>query len=71
MVYECNSSCRCQENCENRILQKGVRVKLEVFKSRHKGWGVRAGEPIARGTFVCEYVGEVLNDQEANKRGER
>jgi hypothetical protein len=40
MVYECNSSCRCREDCENRILQKGVRVKLEVFKSRHKVGGI-------------------------------
>ncbi len=36
-----------------------------------QGWGVRAGELISRGKFVCEYIGEVLNDQEANKRGER
>jgi hypothetical protein len=42
-----------------------------ITKITLQGWGVRAGEPIARGTFVCEYVGEVLNDQEANKRGER
>jgi hypothetical protein len=35
MIYECNSSCCCWEDCENCILQNGVRVKLEVFKSRH------------------------------------
>lgn len=71
MVYECNSSCQCKDSCRNRVLQKGVRLKLEVFKSRHKGWGVRAAEPISRGTFVCEYIGEVLNDKEANERGKR
>ncbi|KAK8269711.1 hypothetical protein V6Z12_D11G148600, partial [Gossypium hirsutum] len=32
------------------------------------GWGVRAGEPILSGTFVCEYVGEILGEQEANNR---
>ena len=36
MVYECNSSCHCKDWCPNRVVQKGVRVKLEVFKSRHK-----------------------------------
>lgn len=36
MVYECNSSCQCKESCQNRVVQKGVCVKLEVFKSRHK-----------------------------------
>lgn len=39
MVYECNSSCYCQDDCQNRVLQKGVQVKLEVFKSRHKVHG--------------------------------
>lgn len=71
LVYECNSSCSCHEDCQNRVLQKGVRVKLEVYKTRHKGWAVRAAQLIARGTFVCEYIGEVLDDCEANKRGER
>ncbi|KAI3957504.1 hypothetical protein MKX01_001863 [Papaver californicum] len=67
-VYECNSMCGCDKSCRNRILQNGVKVKLEVFKTEKKGWAVRAGETISRGTFVCEYIGEVLNDQEASKR---
>ncbi|XP_002986381.2 histone-lysine N-methyltransferase SUVR5 [Selaginella moellendorffii] len=71
LVYECNTSCMCSEECPNRVLQRGVKVKLEVFKTRHKGWAVRAAQNISRGTFVCEYLGEVLNDQEANRRGER
>ncbi|KAJ7550851.1 hypothetical protein O6H91_07G121600 [Diphasiastrum complanatum] len=71
LVYECNSSCHCQEECTNRVLQKGVQVKLEIFKTCHKGWAVRTAQHIHRGTFVCEYLGEVLNDAEANKRGER
>ncbi|MFQ6620350.1 hypothetical protein Gotur_000942, partial [Gossypium turneri] len=33
-----------------------------------QGWGVRAGEPILSGTFVCEYVGEILGEQKANNR---
>ncbi|MCO5564344.1 hypothetical protein L7F22_018004 [Adiantum nelumboides] len=71
LVYECNSICHCHESCHNRVLQKGVQVKLEVYKTRHKGWAVRAAQHIPRGTFVCEYIGEVLDDCEANKRGER
>ncbi|XP_043713692.1 histone-lysine N-methyltransferase SUVR5-like isoform X2 [Telopea speciosissima] len=71
LVYECNSMCSCDKTCQNRVLQNGVQVKLEVFKTKNKGWAVRAAEAISRGTFVCEYIGEVLNDQEANRRGER
>ena len=36
-----------------------------------QGWGVRAGEPILSGTFVCEYIGEILDEQEANNRPTR
>lgn len=71
LVYECNQMCSCNRTCQNRVLQNGIRVKLEVFKTEHKGWAVRAGEAILRGTFVCEYVGEVLDEQEANKRQSR
>ncbi|KAM7265750.1 hypothetical protein ACFE04_003433 [Oxalis oulophora] len=68
LVYECNSMCNCNKTCPNRVLQNGVQVKLEVFKTENKGWAVRVGEPILRGTFVCELIGEVLDELEANKR---
>ncbi|KAL5752788.1 hypothetical protein ACOSQ2_023295 [Xanthoceras sorbifolium] len=71
LVYECNRMCSCNRTCPNRVLQNGVRAKLEVFKTENKGWGVRAGEVILRGTFVCEYIGEVLDEQEANNRRSR
>ncbi|KAG2719951.1 hypothetical protein I3760_02G014500 [Carya illinoinensis] len=71
LVYECNHMCSCSRKCPNRVLQNGVRVKLEVFKTEEKGWGLRAGEAILRGTFVCEYIGEILDEQEANKRRQR
>ncbi|XP_062154230.1 histone-lysine N-methyltransferase SUVR5 isoform X2 [Alnus glutinosa] len=71
LVYECNHMCSCSRTCPNRILQNGVRVKLEVFKTEKKGWALRAAETILRGMFVCEYVGEVLDEQEANKRRHR
>lgn len=71
LVYECNQWCSCSKSCQNRVLQSGVRVKLEIYKTETKGWAVRAREAILRGTFVCEYVGEVLDEQEANKRRNR
>ncbi|KAJ6847897.1 histone-lysine N-methyltransferase SUVR5 [Iris pallida] len=71
LVYECNSLCKCEATCHNRVLQKGVQVKLEIFRTEKKGWAVRAAEAISRGTFVCEYVGKILNKAEAHKRRER
>ncbi|KMT08530.1 hypothetical protein BVRB_6g138130 isoform A [Beta vulgaris subsp. vulgaris] len=71
LVYECNNLCQCSSKCRNRVLQNGIRVKMEVYKTEKKGWAVRACETILRGTFVCEYVGEVLDKQEANQRRKR
>ena len=31
--------------------------RMEVFLTDNRGFGVRAAEPIARGTFVVEYAG--------------
>jgi hypothetical protein len=70
-VYECNVRCACTERCANRVLQLGPRVRVEVFKTRVKGWALRAAEAVARGTFVCEYTGEVITNDEAERRGER
>ncbi|KAJ3669568.1 hypothetical protein LUZ60_011518 [Juncus effusus] len=70
-MYECNSSCKCDASCQNRVVQNGVHVKLEVFRSKSKGWAVRAGEAITRGTFICEIIGEVVNNDEATQRRDR
>ena len=35
------------------------------------GWGVKTLEKIKRGSFVVEYVGEVITSEEAERRGEK
>ncbi|MQM01774.1 hypothetical protein Taro_034532 [Colocasia esculenta] len=65
LIYECGSSCSCPMTCRNRVTQKGVRSRLEVFRSRETGWGVRSLELIRAGTFVCEYSGIVLTRQQS------
>eukprot|EP01116_Phalansterium_solitarium_P003675 TRINITY_DN14499_c0_g1_i1.p1 TRINITY_DN14499_c0_g1~~TRINITY_DN14499_c0_g1_i1.p1 ORF type:complete len:409 (-),score=100.47 TRINITY_DN14499_c0_g1_i1:143-1369(-) len=68
-VYECNSKCQCGPNCFNRVVQHGPKYPLEVFKTRSKGWGVRAKSAIPKWHFVAEYVGEIITSQEAERRG--
>lgn len=61
ILYECNLRCRChKQRCGNRIIQKGIKVKLELYRHKDMGWGVRARQTIPRGTFVCEYVNLIL-----------
>lgn len=69
LVYECGSSCSCTASCKNRVLQNGIKARLEVFKTKDKGWGLRSWDPIRAGTFICEYAGEVI-DKAKFDRGE-
>ena len=34
---------------------------MEVFLTRDRGWGVKAAQPIAKGSFIVEYAGEVMH----------
>ncbi|EMP34411.1 Histone-lysine N-methyltransferase SETMAR [Chelonia mydas] len=60
--------CHCGEFCQNRVIQRGLQFRLEVFKTVKKGWGLRTLEFIPKGRFVCEYAGEVLCFREACRR---
>ncbi|TVU15005.1 hypothetical protein EJB05_38503, partial [Eragrostis curvula] len=68
LVYECGPSCKCPPTCHNRVGQHGIKFRLQVFKTKSMGWGVRTLDYIPCGSFVCEYIGEVLEDEEAQKR---
>ena len=68
MIFECNRACACWKTCYNRNVQFGVRSRLQVYRAAGKGWGVRPLRDIAKGTFVCEYVGEIISDSEADRR---
>ncbi|KAK6942102.1 SET domain [Dillenia turbinata] len=61
VVHECGPSCACPTNCRNRVSQAGLRVHLEVFKTKDKGWGLRSWDPIRAGAFICVYAGEVID----------
>jgi SAD/SRA domain/SET domain/Pre-SET motif len=68
LIYECGPSCRCPPSCHNRVSQTGIKIPLEIFKTENRGWGVRSLSSIPSGSFVCEYVGELLRDEEADRR---
>jgi len=60
IIHECNIKCFCGPDCPNRVIQKNDIKKLEIFKTKNKGWGVRAKEFIKKSTFVAEYTGEII-----------
>ncbi|XP_018614648.1 histone-lysine N-methyltransferase EHMT1a isoform X2 [Scleropages formosus] len=68
LIFECNHACSCWRTCKNRVLQNGLRVRLQLFRTRKMGWGVKALQDIPEGTFVCEYIGEIISDADADIR---
>jgi len=63
-VKECNVKCRCRSDCGNRIVQQGMKYRVEVFCTALTGWGIRTCEHIPRGAFVFELMGEILTNAE-------
>lgn len=70
-IYECNENCSCPSDCTNRIVQLGRKMPLCIFRTNGRGWGVKTIEPIKPNTFVTEYVGEVITNEEAERRGKK
>ncbi|KAB2018423.1 hypothetical protein ERO13_D08G209900v2 [Gossypium hirsutum] len=61
VIKECWIKCGCNKQCGNRVVQRGVNYKLQVFLTPDgKGWGLRTLENLPKGAFVCEFVGEIL-----------
>jgi hypothetical protein len=50
-------------------VQLGLNTLLQIFNTSEKGWGVRTLYDLPAGTFLSFYTGEILNDEDANRRG--
>lgn len=40
ILFECGTLCQC--SCSNRVAQKGIKYRFEVFKTLENGWGLRS-----------------------------
>lgn len=70
-IYECNSKCSCHhQHCTNRLVQHGLFVQLQLFKDKNKGWGLRTLQDLPRGTFICQYVGELITSDQGHERAQ-
>ncbi|GAB4843074.1 hypothetical protein Ancab_013053 [Ancistrocladus abbreviatus] len=68
-IKECWYKCGCSKYCANRVVQRGIVAKLQVFWTPDgRGWGVRTLEDLPRGAFVCEFVGEIVTGKELYER---
>lgn len=65
LIFECGPFCSCPPHCRNRVAQKGLKYRLEVFRSKQTSWGVRSLDLIQAGSFICEFAGVVLTREQA------
>lgn len=71
MTYtECDPAfCNLGDRCSNLAIQKHLSpAVVERFMTEEKGWGIQTKTAIPAGTFIMEYLGEVVTDKEFKRR---
>ena len=58
-----------KSRCKNASLQLDVPKRTLKGLSEVQGWGLFAGEDIAKNEFIGEYKGEIVSKEEADRRG--
>ncbi|XP_030371426.1 probable histone-lysine N-methyltransferase Mes-4 isoform X2 [Scaptodrosophila lebanonensis] len=72
LYHECNPEfCPAGNRCENRMFETRKSPRFDVVYMNQRGFGLVCREPIAEGSFVVEYVGEVINRAEFRQRLEQ
>ncbi len=69
-IFECNSNCKCDYRCSNRVAQNGISARLQLFKTSNKGWGLRCLDDITKGSFICTYAGHLLTENQSDIRAQ-
>ncbi|KAI9674673.1 MAG: hypothetical protein M1817_001576 [Caeruleum heppii] len=67
-IFECSSKCNCGNACKNKLVQKGRVFALEIFKTAHRGWGLRCPVDIRKGDFIDIYKGEIITEKACQLR---
>lgn len=63
------ATCLAGKHCKNINFHKRRSPRMTpFFTSDQRGWGLKVDEPVAKGTFVVEYVGEIIDRNELERR---
>ncbi|EEE57356.1 hypothetical protein OsJ_07493 [Oryza sativa Japonica Group] len=66
LYMSCSKNCHCSDMCTNKPFRKDKKIK--AVKTKRCGWGAISLEPLEKGDFIIEYVGEVINDATCEQR---
>lgn len=71
MMLECEPSiCPVGDKCKNQRFRRRQYPVCVPFRTDTVGWGLRTTQDIKKGDFVIEYVGELIDEAECNRRME-
>ncbi|XP_072378202.1 uncharacterized protein [Diabrotica undecimpunctata] len=69
LLTECHPEvCPAGKHCKNQSFEKREYPTLVPYRTETRGWGLKTLEPIKKGQFVIEYVGELIDDEEYQRR---
>lgn len=67
--FECSkTNCPAGDRCQNQKLRNREYADLKIIQTNHRGFGAATVKDLPEGTFVIEYVGDLINSAELNKR---
>lgn len=65
-IYECHSRCKCTSRCLNKVVQQPIQIKMQLFRTKNRGWGLECCHDIPKGSFICIYAGRLYREDDAN-----
>ncbi|CAH1969553.1 unnamed protein product [Acanthoscelides obtectus] len=69
LMTECNPEvCPAGSRCRNQSFEKREYPPIAPYKTHARGWGLKTLMPIKKGQFVIEYVGEIIDTEEYQRR---
>jgi histone-lysine N-methyltransferase NSD2 len=68
--FECDKSCPAGSKCQNQKLRNRENVEIKILKTKTRGFGAVCVKDVQPDTFIIEYVGELIDNAELNRRME-
>lgn len=62
------TNCNVGPNCGNRQLGRRALKKCKPAREKGRGWGLQTLEKVCKGELVQEYIGEVIDEREKDRR---